>query len=142
MRKTSISQRWEEKFVDKAKIYAKKADCSVTQFTIDSITLLGSLLDNKELILMTNEERTRYITSALSNHRGEKPETRINLRKKKYNQVEDFLMANPSQKYSTIQISEVLKINQATVRTYVKRLGARNNFILYEGRPNSIMYEN
>ena len=142
MRKTSISQRWEEKFVEEVKKFAMRAGCSVTQFTIDSITLLGNLLGNKELILMTNEERILYVNSAISNHKGESVETGTNRRKKKYSQVEDFLIANPSQRYTTIQISEVLNINQATVRTYVKRLGEKKEFILYEGRPNSIMYNN
>lgn len=148
MRKTSISQRWEERFVEKTKAYAMIAGCSMTQFTIDAISLLGNLLEFEEIIDMDNHERIEYMSKAITSYHRElqkeyaKAGKKLipNSRKKKSDRVREFLQSNPGRIYSTNELAEILNINQSTVRTYVAKLGENGGFKIYTGRPNRIEF--
>ncbi len=143
-RNTSISQRWEAKFVEKTKNYARVADCSTTQFTIDAITLLGNLLEFDIIIEMDNHERIDFIKKALIEynniHKDENNRIIPSKSKKKADRIREYLINNPNHIYSTNDLAKILDINQSTVRTYVAKLANDLDFKLYEGRPNKIEF--
>ncbi len=143
MRKTSISQRWEKKTVRRAKKFAKKAGCSVTQFTIDAIELLGQILDYHGIKKLNNEDRIKLIKNALENSPDPiviKPPTKTKIPIKK--QIIDFLISNPNKSFSTLELAKILDKNKATIRTYIRDIyeNDKTNFVIELGRPNKIMY--
>ncbi|MCY3412394.1 MAG: hypothetical protein INQ03_12225 [Candidatus Heimdallarchaeota archaeon] len=138
MRKTSISQRWEPDFAEKTKEYARKAGVSITQFTIDALDLLGHLLEIPGFIELTSTQRKELIMSSIIKPEINKSE--LGSIQTKLEQVENYLIDHAGEEFSTIELSDILKIKQSTVRTYVQKLGTQSNFVVIEGRPNKIKY--
>jgi hypothetical protein len=155
VRKTSISQRWEEDFVREVRELATRASCSITQFTIDGITLLGELLSSEEIRLLGNAERIEYIRKSIDFYEKNreiftygKPkniqsttDTYSNSGKTLLERVKLFLIQNPNQDYSTNKIAEIFNSKQSTIRTYLRKIKDDDDrFEIIEGRPNKITF--
>ena len=65
MRNRSISQRWTEEFYEKSKEIAKKAKLSATQLTVDSISMMGDLLEFKKIEDLYPSERRDFVRKAV-----------------------------------------------------------------------------
>ncbi len=152
VRKTSISQRWEENFVKEVRELATMASCSITQFTIDGLTLLGELISSDEIRLLENEQRIDYIRKSihfyeknreiLTDKNIVKTSTEDTYRGKTLlERVKLFLMQNPNQDFSTNKIAEIFNSKQSTIRTYLRKINDEDDrFEIIEGRPNKIKF--
>ena len=152
VRKTSISQRWEENFVKEVRELATRASCSITQFTIDGVTLLGELISSDEIRLLKNEERIDYIRKSIQFYETNREiltdknivktsTTDTYSGKTLLERVKLFLIQNPNQDYSTNKIAEIFNSKQSTIRTYLRKINDDDDrFEIIEGRPNKIKF--
>lgn len=153
VRKTSISQRWEEDFVKEVRELATRASCSITQFTIDGVTLLGELISSDEIRLLKNAERIDYIQKSINFYEKNREiltdkntittisAVGTHLGKTLLERVKLFLIQNPNQDYSTNKIAEIFNSKQSTIRTYLRKIKDDDDrFEIIEGRPNKIKF--
>lgn len=157
MRKISISQRWEQRTVDKLKEFAEIAEVSQTQFTIEAINLLGKLFQIEEFKKLEVYEREELLVQLYKNYvhdnknkyeiphdqltsRIELDESIIGKPGSVLRKIFDFIYDNRNSEYSTNEIADILNLTQSTVRTYVRKLAISTDKIkLIEGRPNKVI---
>ena len=152
IRKVSISQRWDEEFQIQVKRNAIKTGRSMTQLTIDALNILDRLIDCEGFLDMKPKIREDFIVKLFEksvkmdnkiisgNIADERPSSRTQpgLTNER---IEELLKNNPGRRFSTLEIAELLKVPQSTIRAYTRKLSLRDaQFVLIEGRPNFIYY--
>lgn len=152
--KTAISQRWDDEFLIEVKEAAMNFGMSMTQFTLEALEIWLELSKSQKFRVMPEIERKKLVMDAAnkiikSKILDEQRKNKLNLKnvnevKKIKDKVSIFLVDNPMQEFTTNEIAVILKIPQATARTYVRDIHTENpsKFILLRGRPNKIYYNN
>ena len=152
--KTAISQRWDDEFLIEVKEAAMNFGMSMTQFTLEAVEIWLELSKSQKFRVMPEIERKKLVMDAAnkiikSKILDEQRKNKLNLKnvnevKKIKDKVSIFLVDNPMQEFTTNEIAVILKIPQATARTYVRHIHTENpsKFILLRGRPNKIYYNN
>ncbi|MFV2014101.1 MAG: hypothetical protein ACC656_01615, partial [Candidatus Heimdallarchaeota archaeon] len=140
---------WDQAFVERVREVAGKLNITSTDLTIESLEFMISLAESKLDIMIDKNSRTQYlqdltkysviskgtISGDIQNKRGRKVSGFI------IDRLEEFLMQNRGQTFSSTELSELLDIPQPTVRTYIRNLAESNlSFKLIQGRPNFIGY--
>ena len=148
--KSAISQRWEDEFQKLVRESAGKMSMSMTQLTVEALSVYLKLSKENQFVSMKSEERKKFIEKTVLDvllQIGPKSLEGINLVGLEgigliRERVSKLLKNNPDRKFSTNEISEILSIPQSTSRAYVRDLNNDNpkTYVLLAGRPNQVYF--
>ncbi|MHA2170458.1 MAG: hypothetical protein ACXAB7_11245 [Candidatus Kariarchaeaceae archaeon] len=152
-RKVSISQRWDADFFTTIKKLAIFTGRSMTQLTVDGLSILQRLFEEEGFLEMKPKQREDFLVQLYNsaqlrdNHNVVQSSTDINVPSSRSqpgqtkDKIQSLLKNNPGKKFSTIDIAELLNVPQSTIRAYTRKLClADARFQLIEGRPNFVYH--
>jgi Fic family protein len=151
-KRKSVAQRWPEDTIGLVEEYSEKRGVSKTQFTINAIEIYSQVVEMSEFSNLTQAQIISLLTKKLSKNNNGTKFNEMNSRNHDFHKespqphgliidrVYAFLKENRGKLYSTTELSNVLKIPQSTVRSYIRKLEViyPGCLQIYAGRPNKI----